>query len=130
MNAANTASMYKNQQIMTAAPEDLTLMLYNGAIRFLSESIQELTKGNLEKSHRANIRAQDIVREFMATLDMQYEIAHNLFVLYDYILYRLMQANVKKDASQLQEAKGLVTELRDAWVGAMKQTRLAKAVGK
>ena len=130
MNAANTASMYKNQQIMTAAPEDLTLMLYNGAIRFLSESIQELAKGNLEKSHRANIRAQDIVREFMATLDMQYEIAHNLFVLYEYIIYRLMQANAKKDASQLQEAKGLVTELRDAWIGAMKQTRLAKAVGK
>ncbi|MCM0761007.1 flagellar export chaperone FliS [Sporomusa sphaeroides DSM 2875] len=123
MNAANTANVYKNQQIMTASPEELTLMLYNGAIRFTVESMQALDRGNLEKANAANLRAQDIVREFMCTLDMQYEISQNYYKLYDYIEYRLMQGNIKKDKSQLEEAKNLLTELRDTWMQAMKLAR-------
>lgn len=130
MSAANTALVYKNQQIMTASPEDLTLMLYNGAIRFVGESINALDAGNMEKSHIANMRAQAIVREFQATLDMQYDLSKNLAALYEYIEYRLIQGNTKKDKVQLEEAKGLLTELRDTWVEVIKQTRLAKAVGK
>jgi len=130
MNAANTASMYKKQQIMTTAPENLTLMLYNGAIRFIGESIQAIGQGNMEQAHNANIRAQDIVREFMVTLKMQYDIAHNMFAMYDYINYRLIQANAKKDVRQLQEARYILTELRDAWIGAMKQIRSVEAVGR
>lgn len=130
MNASTTANMYKNQQIMTASPEDLTLMLYNGAIRFANESIRATAQGNLEKAHQANLRAQDIVREFMATLDMQYEISHNLMALYDYIEFRLIQGNLKKDSSQVSEARDMLQELRDTWVEVIKQTRLAKAAGK
>jgi len=130
MNAANTASMYKKQQIMTTAPENLTLMLYNGAIRFIGESIQAIGQGNMEQAHNANIRAQDIVREFMVKLKMQYDIAHNMFAMYDYINYRLIQANAKKDVRQLQEARYILTELRDAWIGAMKQIRSVEAVGR
>jgi len=115
---------------MTARPEDLTLMLYNGAIRFVTESIQAVEQGDISKAHNANLRAQEIIKEFTATLDMQYDIAKYLFLMYDYIEYRLIQANIKKDAVQLEEAKGLIAELRDTWVEAMKQTRLAKAVGK
>lgn len=124
------ANMYKNQQIMTAAPEDLTLMLYNGAIRFVTESIQALERGELEKSHNANLRAQDIVKEFMSTLNMDYDISHNLFSLYEYMTYRLMQGNMKKDVAQLEEVKGLLVELRDTWVEAIKKVRMEKAVGK
>ncbi|HML34223.1 flagellar export chaperone FliS [Sporomusa sphaeroides] len=130
MNAANTANVYKNQQIMTASPEELTLMLYNGAIRFIAESMQALDRGNLEKANAANLRAQDIVREFMCTLDMQYEISQNYYKLYDYIEYRLMQANIKKDKSQLEEAKNLLTELRDTWMQAMKLARGQQAAAK
>lgn len=130
MNASTMSNTYKNQQIMTARPEDLTLMLYNGAIRFVNESIQAIETGDLSKANNANLRAQEIIREFIATLDMQYDIAKQLFLMYDYIEYRLIQANIKKDLTQLEEAKGLITELRDAWVEAMKQTRLAKVVGK
>ena len=130
MNASTTASTYRNQQIMTASPEDLTLMLYNGAIRFVSESIGCLQAGNLAKSNAANLRAQDIVREFMATLDMQYEMSHNLFKLYEYIEYRLIQGNIHKDPAQLEEARGMLAELRDTWVDAMKQVKLAKVVGR
>lgn len=127
---SNAASVYKNQQIMTASPEELTLMLYNGAIRFTTESIAALGKNDLEKSHSANLRAQHILREFMATLDMQYDISRNLFLLYDYIEFRLIEGNIHKDAAHLVEAKGLLVELRDTWAEAMKQMRLAKAVGR
>lgn len=130
MDASTTASTYRTQQIMTASPEELTLMLYNGAIRFVSESIQSLEAGNLEKSHNANLRAQNIVREFMATLDLRYDIAKNLFALYDYIEYCLIQGNTHKDKSQLEQARSMLQELRDAWVEAMKQVKLAKVVGR
>lgn len=130
MNAANTANLYKNQQIMTASPEELTLMLYTGAIRFIVESIHAIDKGDMQKAHNSNVRAQDIVREFMMTLDMKYEISKGFYPLYEYIEYRLIQANLKKDKVQLEEAKGMLQELRDTWSQAMKQARGQLAVGK
>lgn len=135
MNAVNSANAYKNQQIMTASPQELTLMLYNGAIRFVGESIQAIEMKDMQKAHNANMRAQDIIREFMNTLDMQYEVSKGLDKLYDYIEYRLIQANIKKDKAQLEEAKNLLTELRDTWYQAMKlargqQTEGRQAVGK
>jgi flagellar protein FliS len=105
-------------------------MLYNGAIRFANESIQALEANQHEKAHNANLRAQDIVREFMATLDMKYEISSQMFALYDYIEFRLIQANIKKDKDQVAEARDLLVELRDAWYEVIKQTRMAKAVGR
>ncbi|MBP2662138.1 MAG: flagellar protein FliS [Firmicutes bacterium] len=129
MNAANTANAYKRQQIMTASPEELTLMLYNGAIRFVNESIQAIEQKNLEKAHHANIRAQNIVREFMITTDTSYEISKNWLLLDEYILHCLVEGNIKKDTEQLEQAKKMLTEFRDTWVQAMKQVRLARAAG-
>lgn len=128
MDAMNMANAYKNQQIMTAPPEMLTLMLYNGAIRFVTESIQGIEQGDLQKAHNANLRAQDIVKEFMSTLNMDYEISKNLFSLYEYMNYRLVQANIKKDKKHLEEVKGMLTEFRDTWMEAMKQVRMGKVV--
>ena len=121
---------YKRQQIMTASPAELTLMLYNGAIRFINESVMALENGDMTKCHNSNIKAQNIVREFMLTLDMQYEISQSWASLYEYIHYRLVQANLKKDREMLVEARGLLTELRDAWHAAMKAVRVPEAVGK
>ncbi len=130
MNAMNMASTYKNQQIMTASPEMLTLMLYNGAIRFVTESIQGIAVGDFQKAHNANLRAQDIIKEFMSTLDMEYEISKNLYPLYEYMNYRLIQANIKKDLVQLEEVKGMLTEFRDTWMEVIKKVRTAKVVNK
>lgn len=130
MNAANTANAYKNQQIMTASPEELTLMLYNGAIRFVSEAIQAMAKSDLFRANHANLRAQSIVREFIYTLDMQYEISHQLLSLYDYIEFRLIQGNIKKDQAQLEEAKAMLVELRDTWAEAMKKARGNRAAAR
>lgn len=128
MNAMSSANAYKTQQVLTASKEELTLMLYNGAIRFASENLKALEAGDLEKANAANLKVQNIVKEFMSTLDMQYEISHHLYRLYDYIEYRLVQANIKKDKEMVLEARSLLTELRDAWYQAMAQMRVA--VGK
>lgn len=129
MNIAGMANQYKNQQAMTASPEELSLMLYNGAIRFVAESVQGIESKDMQKAHNANIRAQEIIREFRATLDMQYEIAKQLDPLYEYMEYQLVQANATKDILLLGEVKNMLQELRDTWYQAMKLVRGQRAVG-
>ncbi|HBW36445.1 flagellar export chaperone FliS [Desulfosporosinus sp. BICA1-9] len=124
------ANAYKNQQVMTSSPEQLTLLLYNGALRFLTESILAMEQGDVQKSHNANLRVQDIVREFVRTLDMNYELSKTWAKLYEYTEHCLIQGNIKKDVTLLQQAKEVLQELRDTWVEAMKQTHVARAVGK
>ena len=124
------ANAYKNQQVMTSSPEQLTLLLYNGALRFLTESILAMEQGDIQKSHNANRRVQDIVREFVLTLDMSYELSKTWAQLYEYTEYCLIQGNIKRDVAQLQQAKSMLEDMREAWVGAMKQTQLARATGK
>lgn len=120
---SNKVMIYKTQQVMTASPQELVMMLYNGAIRFVTESIRAIEAKELSKAHEANIRAQNIVRELMNSLDMNNEVSQGLYQLYDYLEFRLIQANVKKDPEQLEEAKTMLTELRDTWFQAMKVAR-------
>ena len=123
MTNMQSANAYKAQQVMTASPEQLTLMLYNGAIRFVGEAIMAIDAGELEKSHNANMRAQNIVREFMCTLKMDMEISKGFYSLYDYLEFRLTQANLKKDKTMLEEARGMLIEMRDTWAEAMKRAK-------
>ena len=129
-NSQMMANVYKNQQVMTSSPEQLTLLLYNGALRFLTESILAMEQGDIQKSHNANMRVQDIIREFVCTLDMSYELSKTWAQLYEYTEYCLIQGNIKKDVKQLLQAKDVLQELRDAWGEAMKLTHVARAVGK
>lgn len=124
------ANAYKNQQVMTSSPEQLTLLLYNGALRFLTESILAMEQGDIQKAHNSNLRVQDIVSEFVLTLDMSYELSKDWARLYEYTEYCLIQGNIKKDVEKLQQAKSVLEDLREAWIGAMKQTQLARAGGK
>ena len=124
------AKAYKNQQIMTSSPAELTLLLYNGALRFLNESMVAMERGDIEKSHKANLRTQDIVREFVITLDMSVELSATWARLYEYTEYCLIQGNIHRDVEQLRNAYNVLHELRDAWIGAMKQIQLARAAGK
>ncbi|MBP2636639.1 MAG: flagellar protein FliS [Firmicutes bacterium] len=127
MNATNTANAYKRQQILTASPAELTLMLYNGAIRFITESIQAIEKKDINKAHTANIKAQKIVRELMLATDMKQEMSEKWILIDEYILHCLVQGNIKKDKRQLEEAKKFLLEFRDAWSQAMKQVRVDKS---
>ncbi len=121
--AGQHAAAYKNQQVTNAGPEQLTLMLYSGAARFVAENIKAVEEGRFDDAHKAHLRAQDIVLYLIDTLDMKYEIAQNLYQLYDYINFRLNEANLKIDVAQLEEAKGLLVELRDTWCEAMKKAQ-------
>ena len=119
----NAAEAYKRQQIMTATPEALTLMLYNGCLKFMSEGMEALEKKDYEQANTSIQKAENIISEFRVTLNMDYEISHQLLPLYNYVYDRLVEGNMKSDVSKIEEAKGIITELRDAWVQAMKKAR-------
>lgn len=125
-NAARSAEVYRQQQVMTATPEALTLMLYNGAIKFINESIEASKKKEYEKANTSCIKAQNIISEFRLTLKMEYEISKNLLALYNYAYDRLVEGNMNEDISKLEEAKDILSELRDAWAQAMKAVKNEK----
>lgn len=127
-NAAFTAEAYKRQQVMTATPEALTLMLYNGALRFMTEGIEAIRNKDYEKTNTSLIKAQNIISEFRMTLKMEYEISHQLLPLYNYVYDCLVEANMKSSVEKVEEAKEIITELRNTWNEAIKIARKEKGV--
>ena len=120
-------NQYKQDSIFTATPEELTLMLYNGIIKFIKQAEYYMDQGSLDKSNESSQRAQSIIRELMSTLDMKYPISDNLMNLYNYFLQRLIEANTKKDKEIFLEVKNFVEEIRDTWMEAMKIARIQQA---
>lgn len=114
---------YQQQSAMTASPGELTLMLFDGCVKFLKQSRLYLEEHNIEKASNASIRAQNIISELMATLDMQYDISKNLYSLYDFILRQVVQSNIKKDPLLLEDPISMMSELRDTWQQAVKLNR-------
>ena len=110
-------------QVMTATKEELTLMLYEGGIKFLNQAILALEKKDFLKANQLILRVEDIVREFQITLDHNYPISKQLDPLYDYMHRRLVEANLRKDIEIVNEVLGMFREFRDTWKEAM---RLAK----
>ena len=122
----SAAEAYKRQQIMTATPEALTLMLYNGCLKFIKEGVEYLAEKNYEASNISLQKAQNIISEFRITLNMDYEISHQLMPLYNYAYDRLVEGNMKSSPEIIREATDIMTELRDAWAQAMKKAREEK----
>lgn len=116
----NAYKQYQQNAVNTASPQELTLMLYNGLIRFLKLANEGIDEANIEKANNYIIRSQDIIVEFMSTLDMQYEVSNGLFALYDYMNSRLIDANIKKDKAIVEEVIGFAEQLRETWAQAMK----------
>lgn len=112
---------YKNTAIETASPGKLLLMLYDGAIRNLDNARQAILDHDTAASHKHLLKAQDIILELMCTLNMDYDIAKNLYSLYDFMYRQLVQANVKKDPEMAAEVRGLLAELRETWDQAIKK---------
>lgn len=113
-------NQYRENSIFTSSPEELTLLLYNGLVRFILQAEAQLDESDLSKASNSIIRAQDIVSYFRATLDMKYEVSKGLDMIYDYMHRRLIEANVKKDKDILTEMLGYAKELRDTWTLGMK----------
>lgn len=122
----NAAEAYKRQQILTATPEALTLMLYNGCLKFMTEGMEHIEKKDYEQANTAIQKAEKIISEFRITLNMDYEISHQLMPLYNYTYDRLVEGNIKSDKAMIQEAFNIIKELRDAWAQAMKKARSEK----
>ena len=114
---------YKQNSVSTATPEELTLMLYDGAIKFMNIGKYSIENKDLEKAHSSLIRAQDIILELNYSLDMNYDISKELRVLYSFILSKLVDANINKDTKAIDEALVIVNYMRDTWKEVMKQIK-------
>lgn len=119
--SAQVYDQYRRTAIETVSPGKLLLMLYDGAIKNLNNAITAINNKNLNGAHNDIIKTQDIIVELMSTLNMDYEISKSLYSLYDYMLNRLIEANLKKDAAILEEVCGYLSELRDTWQQVVKQ---------
>jgi len=115
MATTNPYQSYQTNAVQTASPGELTLMLYNGCLRFIKLARKAIEEKNVEEKNTNLLKAQKIIQELMVTLNMDYDVAKNMMTMYDYMYRRLMEANVKNDLTILEEVEGYVTEFRDTW---------------
>lgn len=119
----NAFNAYKQNSVTTASPGELTLMLYNGCLKFLGKAKIAIEQKNIEEKNYNIQRSQAIIAELMSTLNMDIEISKQMLPLYEYMNHRLVEANIKNDPSIIEEVEGLVTEFRDTWKEVIKITR-------
>lgn len=115
MSMNNPYAAYKNNAVNTSTPGELTLMLYNGALKFIEQAKRAINEKNITEKNTAIQKAQAIVTELMITLDRSVPIAENMLVLYDYVNNRLIEANIHNNVERLNEAAEIMTEFRDTW---------------
>ena len=115
MALKNPYQQYQQNSVNTASPGELTLMLYNGCLKFITLGRQAILENNIEAKNTNIIKAQKIIQEFMVTLNMDQDVSQSLMQLYDYMHRQLIQANLKNDVAILDEVSGFITELRDTW---------------
>ncbi len=106
---------YNNSKLMTASPGELTLMLYEGAIKFCNIAIVAIENNDVQKAHTNIVKVEHIIEEFRATLDHKYPVAEDFEKVYVYIYDRLVEANMKKDKDILEEVLKHLRTMRDTW---------------
>lgn len=120
----NASTLYQGTKINTASPAELTLMLYEGAIKFCNIALLGFETKDFEKVSNSIIKVQNIITELRATLDFKYAPAKDFDVVYEYIGGLLVQANIKKDPELVNQALDQVREMRDLWKEIMKQNHM------
>ncbi len=116
---------YANNKIMTASPAELTLMLYEGAIKFCNLAIMAVEENDIEKAHKNIVKVQRIIEEFRMTLNHKYPVAKDFDNVYVYLLQRLLEANMKKDKEILEEVLKHLRTMRDTWKEVMRKAHAA-----
>nr|WP_297705588.1 flagellar export chaperone FliS [uncultured Butyrivibrio sp.] len=116
----NAYAQYKNNKVMSASAPELTLMLYDGSIKFLNIADYALEKGDLEKAHNNIIKTEKIIEYLRNTLDMKYPVAQDFENMYSYIYRRLIEANMSKNRDIIIEINQHMHAIRDNWVEVMK----------
>ena len=119
MNPYASPAAYRENAVMTASPEQLVVMLYDGAGRFLRQAEAAYGEGALEHAHDRLGRGEAVIDELLATLDMdQGEIAERLQAIYVYCKKLMIEARVEKSAEPIRQTTTLLAELREAWAQA------------
>ena len=115
-NQANQAyAEYNRNKVLTASPAELTLLLYEGAIKFCNIAIIGLEQNDMEKVHNNIIKVENIIEEFQSTLNHKYPVAEDFDKIYKYIYNLLVEANIKKDKELLEQALTELRGMRDTW---------------
>ena len=120
MKAANAYQQYNRNKILTASPAELTLMLYDGCIKFCNMGIMAIDAKDYAKANTNIQKAERIIGEFQMTLDHKYEVAKDFDNIYNYLMRRLREANIYKDKEILGECVTHLRSLRDTWKEVMK----------
>ena len=128
MALPNGYAQYNNSKILTASPAELTLMLYDGAIKFANIAVMGMEQNDIQKAHNNIIRVQRIIEEFRNTLDRKYPVAEDFDRIYVYLLKRLYEANVKKDKEIMEEVLTHLRSMRDTWIQVMKANKVGGVV--
>lgn len=117
-------AQYNNNKVLTASPAELTLMLYDGAIKFCNIAIDAVENKNVSKAHTNIVKVENIIAYLRNTLNMDYPVAGEYDRMYDYIQRRLVTANMKKDAEILKEVNDHLHVIRDTWKEVMRINRV------
>ena len=128
--ANNPYNEYLRNKVMTATPGELTLMLYEGAVKFGNISIKAIEEGDIQTAHANIVKVQNIIDEFRRTLDFKYPVAQDFENVYKYLSQRLIEANIHKDKEIMEEVVKHLRSMRDNWKEVMKKAAQEKAAKK
>ncbi len=121
LNQYNQAyKQYNNSKVLTASAPELTLMLYDGAIKFSNIAEVALEKNDIPKAHTNIVKVEKIIDYLTVTLDMKYPVAKDFDNMYSYISRRLIEANMEKSIDIVKEVNMHLHSIRDNWVLVMK----------
>ena len=125
MTPQEQMAQYNRSKILTASPAELTLMLYEGAIKFANKAIVCIDKKDVPGAHDAILRVERIIEEFRSTLNRDYAVSEDFDRVYVYLLKRLQEANIRKDAEILEEVLTHLRSMRDTWKQVMLKAKVS-----
>ncbi|AJA47845.1 flagellar protein FliS [Clostridium pasteurianum DSM 525 = ATCC 6013] len=125
MYAANAYNTYKNNSVNFASKEQLLIMLLDGAVKFAGKAKQALLNKNIQEAHMNLVKTQDIFYELIVSLDVSKagEWGESLRALYQFIVDKLADANMKKSVATLDEVMPFIEDVRDTWREAYKVSK-------
>ncbi|WP_434296943.1 flagellar export chaperone FliS [Clostridium sporogenes] len=128
MYTANAYNTYKNNSVNFASKDQLLLMLVDGAVKFSKIARQAMIDKDIAKVHQNLVKTQDIFYELMATLDVNQagQWGQQLMSIYEFVVRRLGEANIKKDINIIDEVIPLIEDVRNTWYEADKLSRSVK----
>lgn len=119
----NPYAQYSTNRVLMASPAELTLMLYDGAIKFCNIAEMAIEQNDVQKAHANIVKVQRVIEYLRQTLDMKYPVAQDFENIYVYLERRLVQANMKKDIEILKEVNEHLHSVRDTWKEVMRINR-------